>query len=229
MHFRTIIDRIAQRCQALGLTQGDTGQIDVSAIELHLLHVMQGLAERHDFDTLTNIAEPMFVTRTGERTYRLPEDFGRLVTPQDDQTSGLLIDDGTNEYPLTYRDPELHRRQQSPTNQRPMYFTVLAWARIRLDPPPDGNGTNNPGYTGIGTYIQAITADILDGEVPFTHPASLVDMTLAQLAGDRSHPQSAFLLQQALRAESQLINHMRRMQQQFQSTSSRQWRWARRR
>ena len=219
MQTRTVVDMVLARCQDLGL-KGESGQVDGSAVELMLLHVLQGLADSYDLDGLTKISDPMFVTSTGQTTYALPEDWGRRLTPQDDDTSGIRCrSSATNEWDLKYRDPMEFRRQRSTTNTRPAYFTLLSGNTLELDPPPDGN--SGVGYLGVGVYIQAITADLLDGEVPLSHPAALVDMTVARLAADKSHPNQQLLAAQGEQARSQLLNHNARMKQQFQSRTGR--------
>ena len=224
MLFRTVVDMILSRAQDLGL-KGESGQVDGSTVELALLHTVQRLADSWDFDTLTQIANPMFTTGTGEDTYRLPEDFGRLLFPQDDQESGVFIYDGTNEQVLVYRDPFTFYKNRSTTNQRPAYFTLLTGKQLRLDPPPDSNGTN--AYRGRGVYSIAITEELLEGEVPLAQPAALVDMTVAALAVDKSHANQAVLLQQGEIARSRIVNANARMRQQFQSKHGRTWRHTR--
>jgi len=221
MQGRTLIDIVLARCQDLGLT-GASGQVDASAVELMVLHVLQSLADSFDFDTLTKVVDPLFVTSTGQDTYALPEDFGRLLMPHDEEGSGLRCrSSATNEWALVYRDPLALRRQRSTTQTRPAYFTLLAGKQLLLDPPPDANGTT--GYIGVGIYIHAITAELLEGEVPLNHPAALVDMTVARLAADKSHPQTPLLVGQAEQARGRSINANARTRQQFQSRTSRTW------
>jgi hypothetical protein len=227
MHCRTVVDWILGRCQELGLTSEESGQVDAAAVELALLQVLQSVADSWNIDGLTVIADPMFVTHTGQRSYPLPEDFGRFITPRDAHESGVLLSDGTHEWPLHYREPFHFRREWSTTATRPAYFTLTGGGTLQLDPPPDAN--NSTHYTGIGIYMRAVTPDLLDGVLPVAQAAHLIDMTVGHLAVEKGHPAHVLLATKGQQALGRLVNGNARMRQQFQSTSGRVWRHTRRR
>lgn len=219
METRQVIDTILGRAMLLGLTTSPGHQVDASAVELLVLQTVQGLAETFDLDFLTVITERMFSTQTGERRYTLPSDFGRFVTPRDDNESGLLLSNGTNESPLRYREPLIFRQQQSTTNNRPGYFTLVNGPAVLLDPPPDAN-SGTP-YTGTGVYILAVTPALLDQDWPIPQASCLVDMVLGMFASDSSHPQSQLLFAKGEQARARLLNATVRQRQQFQSKTGR--------
>jgi hypothetical protein len=193
--------------------------IDASAIEVQILHTLQGLADSYDFETLTVLSDRLFVTHPGVRTYALPDDFQRFLLPKDEQDHGLFLHNGTHEAPLIYREPPLWRRGWSTTNGRPQYYTLTAGPLVHLDPPPDANGTT--GYRGTGCYIRTLTADALDGPVPLLFPAGLIDIVLAQVATDYPGPASGVLREDGEKARTRLINAHGRMRQQFHPRAGR--------
>jgi hypothetical protein len=218
MQMRQLVDTILARCQALKLQSPTTGLVDTAAVELMLLHVLQGLSDTYDFETLQVFGNPLFVTVPGERTYALPDDFQRFLLPKDAETDGLWLHDGYNANLLTYRSTDDFRRQWSVTNGPPMYFSLGAGPSVVLDPPPDTNtATSQVGYHGVGTYIRTVTPDLLDGAVPLLFPAALVEMTLAVLALDSGHAATPVLLVQGEQARTRLVNAHARLAQQFQS------------
>lgn len=220
MHMRLLIDLILSRCQTLGLTGTTQTPVDASAVELTLLHVLQGLSDGYDFETLTRIGDPyFFVTRVGERQYALPDDFQRFLLPKDEQTDGLSLHDGTTEWELTYKIPGEFRRQWSTTNGKPQSYTLLYGPTVMLDPPPDANSTT--GYRGVGAYIRTITPDLLEGEVPMLFPGALLDMALGQLATDQPVASTPLLIQQAETARTRMLNAHARLRQQFQPRHTR--------
>jgi hypothetical protein len=228
MQMRQLVDTILARCSALKLQNPTTGLVDTAAVELMLLHVLQGLSDAYDFETLMVIGNPLFITVPGQRTYALPDDFQRFLLPKDAETDGLWLHDGYNAGLLTFRSTDDFRRQWSVLNGTPRYFSLGAGPSIVIDPPPDTNtATSQVGYHGVGTYIRTITPELLDGPVPIPFPAGLVEMTLAVLALDNSHPATPLLLAHGEQARGRLLNAHARQAQLFQSRTSRIHRYAR--
>lgn len=215
---RTLIDTILARCAALGIkNNAEMNAVDASAVELLLLHTLQGLADGYDWELFITTGEPLFATVPGVRSYALPEDFQRFLLPNDENTSGLFLWDGTTEWTLTYLQTEEFRRQWQRTAGKPLWFTLAAGPMVLLDPPPDDTAL----YVGSGTYIRTITPAILDENVPILFPSALVEMTLAPLAIDASHASSQALLAASEVARTRLINAYARQAQKFQTRGGR--------
>ena len=218
MYMRTLIDTILARCAALGIkNNADINAVDASAVELMLLHVLQGLTDGYDWEMFLTTAEPLFASQAGVLSCALPEDFQRFLLPNDEQTSGLFLWDGTTEWGLTYLQPEEFRRQWQRTAGKPVWFTLTAGPTVVLDPPPDATAA----YVGSGTYVRTMTPAILDENVPILFPSALVEMTLAPLALDAAHVASQGLLATADVARTRLINAYARQAQRFQTRTGR--------
>ncbi len=217
MQGRLVLDILLARASTLNLlTTMSGGTVDAAAVELRLLYELQKLSETFDFELLTVISTNLFATQAGERQYALPADFGRFLNPNDEGEEGLFLTDGTTESALHYRAPWLFRSQQTTTNGRPAYFTVLRGSVLQLDPPPDTTA-----YTGTGVYIKAIDTSVLDLDYPVVQSGCLVDMVLGTLALDAQHPQAPSLLALADRARGRLLNANARQRQRFQSKTGR--------
>ena len=183
MQYRDAIDMILARAHMAGL-HDDEGRVDAIDAETALLAFLQRLVARYDLDAFTVINESIARTFTGLRHYALPEDFGRLMQPNDRDEHGMFLHDGTNIHTLTYRHPNEWFRLQATSNNRPSHFTISG-REIHLDPAPDANSGSH--YTLRGAYVKEIDDFSLDDELPI--PISVAeDGALAQLAIDKDGP-----------------------------------------
>ena len=178
MQYRAVVDMVIPRAMRMGLVDAETGQVDAVEVEMALLRYIQWLVAKYDLDAFTTLNEEIATTSTGRRDYPLPEDFGRLMQPDDRDEHGLFVHDGTNLHRLRYRDPQEWLRLQTSTNNRPTYFTIIG-RDLQLDPPPDANNSNH--YTLRGTYIQDVNDFSLDDELPVPLAAA-TEGTLDRLA-----------------------------------------------
>jgi len=215
MNYGDVLDQILPRAKRLGLTDAETGQVDAVECELALLHVIQSITDTWDLDAFTVINPNMFVTQQGKDTYPLPDDFGRLIHPREEDKYGIFINDGSNSASLDFIRPEEYLRNKSSTNGKPARFTI-SQSTIRIDPPPDTNSSSN--YTGEGVYIQRIEEINLDDRVAFGQASTLVDATIAQLGalfGGSANLVGFIAMSE--RSITRLVNHEKRLRQGFQS------------
>lgn len=130
--------------------------LDVLAQEVSLL------AEEFDWDWAGSSLRPAIRTKTGERTYALPSDFGFNFARGGD-TSGeiftVTLDNTTSETPLQYLSTArfYSRDITGESNGAPTTYTIRTdyqsgRRQMVLSPPPDANGS--VGYYHInGLYV----------------------------------------------------------------------------
>lgn len=198
---------------------------DIADLLLGAYGILQEIVDIYDLSGYTVFNEAIFTTVTDERTYALPDNFGRLLHSHDEIApnvpgkgqSGLLLDDGTGGTPsdLVYEEPIIFRRGRSLTSGAPATFT-LSQRTIILDPAPDSNSAAN--YTGLGVYIARVERPDLDADVLLDEPTILVARTLAQVAGDRGLPQAQMLKAESDRLMSALVNAQARLRQKYFSS-----------
>ena len=193
-----------------------TGQVDMGVVEAAVLYVLRDLSARYDFGWLTVRNPTWFVTEPGVDEYELPAGFGRLVNPNDRGEYGVLVNNGTHETGLKYRDPADLVEEQTPTNYQPTDFSILASGRMWLYPKPDSNDDLN--YTISGVYISDVRAIDRDGDVPF-EPAManvFISGAVAYMAGVSGAPNAQALASNAATALVQMVGRQARQQVKFQ-------------
>ena len=194
---------------------------DIADLLMAAYGILQEIVDTYDLAAYTCFNESIFTTVADERTYALPDTFGRLLHAHDELAanvpgkgqSGLLLDDGGGGTPtdLLYEEPIIFRRERHLTSGTPATFT-LSQRTLVLDPAPDAV------YTGLGVYIARVERPDLDADVLLDEPTVLVARTLAQVAGDRGLPQAQQLQLESDRLMSALVNNHHRAKQKFFSS-----------
>lgn len=215
--FDETIHEITAAAHAAGLLSG-SGQVDVGQVESALLHALRQLSQTIDIDGFKQSLDPMFQTLTGEDTYALPPDFGRLTRPDDEADSGLFIYDVANDANASglriMELSEMLRRRDSAAS-RPTHFALVSGNQLRLFPAPDA-GSESQGYHVCGVYIIHMSARAFDGDVPLPDHTYLRDAAMAQMAMQLGHPQAPALTAQAAMSYSRMVNEHLRLSQAFQ-------------
>lgn len=223
MTYGDLTDILIGRCYDLKLF-GD-GQVDVARIELAILDVEMEIAGRFVLDAYLVVNEAMFVTQSGESTYILPDDFGRVLPPREELRTGIFVNDGTTNAELERITAERLVREALPVRTgKPARFRLAPDRKMELAPLPDSNNSSN--YTVRGMYIRRITRRESEDSLDLTHPEALRDGVLAQLAGDRGHGAAAQFKADYERNLARLGNAQGREHQQFQPSYA--WRYQRR-
>jgi hypothetical protein len=210
-----VCDLLEGRSKRMGIAD------DIADLLMAAYGILQEIVDTYDLSAYTVFSESIFVTVADERTYALPDDFGRLLHSHDEVApnvpgkgeSGLLLDDGTGGTPsdLIYEEPIIFRRSRSLTSGPPARFT-LSQRTLVLDPAPDAV------YTGLGVYIARVERPDLDADVLLDEPTILVARTLTQVAQDRGLPQAQMLKLESDRLMSALVNNQHRAKQKYYSS-----------
>ena len=112
--------------------------------------------------------DPVLSLTTGQRAYKLPENFpDNFVRHAGERFYAPLnlggdkwcckLDDGTSEALLSYESPSqfFSKNLRAESNNRPSVYTILSTPvgkrQLLVSPPPDANGT--AGYTIDGLYL----------------------------------------------------------------------------
>jgi len=212
-HEHPLLDMLLLRAQDVGLTEEDSGKVDVTSLLQRVVHILETLSDTYDLDALTMTATPLVTTQSGQRDYALPPDFKRFINPRDHDESGLFLIRNGQSRPLGYRDPWTLERQKTETAGIPAFFTRLGGV-IRLDPPPDDN--DGAQYTLSGLYIRHTSRETLETDIQQLPAALLLDMALAQYALDKGDVRAPALLVESEKARTRLLNHVARQKQRFQ-------------
>lgn len=181
MRYSDILDLVQIRAENLGLKDAATDRTDSAILELYLWQGLIDMSEMADVPALMRRDTLLFTTESGVNTYRLPEDWGRLIQPRVRNRRGIYLYDSIKQHDLEYTDPNVLARQYSPTLSRPRQFTVIERSLI-LYPTPDDNSSLN--YTVRGVYVLRQERPALDEEVPIPYPGMLVDLALYRYAAD---------------------------------------------
>jgi len=181
MTYGDLLDLCMVRAQRLGLVDEDTGKVDAAELELYLFQALLDVSEIHDIEAYTVTNNAIAITTAGDALYRLPTDYGRLVSPRVQNKRGIYLWNGVQITDLEYLDPNAFTRLYFPKTGAPKFFTV-ARRNLSLSPTPDDNSGRN--YTVRGIYIERISRPDLDAEVLLSYPSVLVDVALFRLAGD---------------------------------------------
>lgn len=140
---------------------------DRPTIQQFLTFELQHLSSLEEWDFLCVHANPLVMTQTGTREYRLPQNFGtNFIRAAEDEFTGYSedvyymckLDDGQTESFLRYKSPArfFGRNLRGEQNSRPTDYTISVTrgggSEIHLAPKPDANGS--VGYYLIrGVYI----------------------------------------------------------------------------
>lgn len=181
MRYEEILDLLQIRAENLGLKDAATERTDSAILELYLWQGLIDMSELADVPALMRHDVLLFTTESGVNTYRLPEDWGRLIQPRVRNRRGIYLYDTIKQYDLEYADPNVLARQHSPTRSRPRQFTVIERSLILYPTPDDNSGLN---YTVKGVYVLRQERPALDDEVPVPYPGMLVDLALYRYAAD---------------------------------------------
>ena len=219
MDYTQLTDIVLTRARRLGLKNPESGIVDASDIELAIYSALLDLVGKYDLDGFVVTNTSMFTTTIGIDEYALPADFSRFVTPREKDRYGIGVWDGSSLSPLVYQRPDEMIRLRPTTNNRPRYYTLTAYGKVKLSPTPDANGTTN--YTGRGVYVRDLLPDELEsGTVPLGYAMVLEKVALAQLGVDLGHPQAPVLAGEAARAITTTVNGQARQRLEFQNRNT---------
>lgn len=152
MNCQQMLDDLEQQISADGLPRKDRWLL-LSWMSAELNEI----SGKADWDWNLVYLDPAIMTRTGEKQYLLPENFGSNFSrfADDDADSyACKLDDGTSQGLLTYKSPKqfFSRDLKSVSNSKPSDYTVTTDENGRrvmwLYPPPDANGS-------VGYYLVA--------------------------------------------------------------------------
>ena len=140
------------------------GEIPPDMSRLRLLQItgweLTNIASQADWKWARKWLEPVISTYTGQREYKLPEDFGEnFVFGGDDlgERYVCMLDDGSNDSTLEYVAPEkfFSKNRTGASNSTPSEYTITRRSDgikiLHLDPPPDSNSDSH--YTINGLYV----------------------------------------------------------------------------
>lgn len=210
MVYRDILSQLKPRAERLGLTDLQTGRADDQELAQYMWSALMFFWENYDLDEFTVIQRFLFVTTSGIEGYRLPDTFGRLLTPWNREYGGITIaqSDGTGQTDLRYRPPAVFNASYDSSNtSQPTYFTFIGRDMLLSAIP-------NSAYRIGGTYIEAI-APQLDDMVPSMLHRPLMTHTLTQLASDIGR-MTPLLLKEEQQAIAMLARNQGRRRIQFQ-------------
>lgn len=205
-------DQIESRMRRLGVPD------DVADALLVAHNVLQNFVDVYDLPGYHRFNDAMFQTLSGQTTYPLPEDFGRLLkvrdqlflgTPGTGQSGFFLAGGDLAPFPLNYDEPIAFRNGVRSQRGKPHHFT-MSGRQLILDPPPDDNKGDN--YLGQGVYVAKVERpDLgLEGEIYLEEPSVLISATLYQMASDRGLPQVQTLLAEHTSLMSAMANNAAR-------------------
>lgn len=183
-----------QRGARLGLVDDMSRKVDATEMELYLFQALLDVSEVHDLEAYMVHNSQVATTGAGDNQYKMPDDYGRLITPRVQNKRGLFVFDGIRSTDLEYLDPNGFARLVSVQESPPTFFTVMR-RQLWLYPTPDANNGND--YTIRGVYIERVGRPDLDEEVLLSYPTVLVDEALFLLAGDMNRVTPALAAKRA--------------------------------
>ena len=215
MRYQQFLDIVLGRCRSLTFLDANTRQVDAGEVELAAYNAILDINDGWDLDFFTVINDRIAVTTTGEPSYAVPGDFGRLLAPNEDNETGIFIltTSDASPTPIRYREHTEWYRRQSPSTGQPSHFTINNNDTLVLDPTPDSNADVH--YIIQGTYIKNIESFGADDALLVSHPTALIAATLERLAIDRGATQTPVLIAESNRQKSKLVNSQARIRQLF--------------